>query len=515
MIYQTYPDLVRFFFERRICLVVPGSDTENEELSEIEILKVKHFLSKYDVSCENKMQIYNSQELSRFIISELNRNTDILDYISLFILNIGANHHSLDDFLKTLLEKDPVKLRILSLLQEECPICYESSPTHCLSCTHILCGTCCEKVHRCPLCRIPFIMDNVKINQEPPLSEVNGEASSLEDKFSITSVKKLTKILILDESKFHTFCMERLNTILLKKDGVLTSIQTNTLFLLIKYFENDVVELFESIKICSEEVRCFIVAILYKIHSNTSLIRYINQPNRIIRFLSVLYTKKDEKYGKPNHHSDKVLLKGGRPFRSIILSMVNECEDSAKIHEEFIRHESLWKLIFKFTHFGEKRTISKFPMAFRYANSICNWKKILKERELNTLYTKWNCVKIVDKSSETPELKGSVHKNFLLHDVESTERMYSISGKVNRFIQRYDENIFDYLCDKPGLTFRILRVLSVRFESSNKLRPFLENIISKMTLDQIVDIYHVFSSSKVQDHPPVTVTSKATMHWGK
>ena len=496
----------RFFFERKLCLVIPVPNAENEILTEIELLKIKDFLSKYDLSGETKMKIYNSQELCRFIISELHRNSLTLDSISRCILNIPISDLSLDDYLKTLLNSDPIKIRILSLLEEECPICYDSGPTYCLECTHVLCRTCCEKVDKCPLCMSPYTMDTVKIKEDESSLVMSSEDSSSEP--DITPAKKLKKILILNESEFPSFCMGQLITILSKKAGVLTSIQTDTLFWLITYFESDVVELFQSMKICSEEVRCFIVAILYKIHSNTSLIKYINQPNRIIRFLAVLYTQKDEKYGKPDPHSKKILLKGNRSFRSIILSMVNQCQDSEKTHEEFIRREIVWKLIFKFVHFGEKSNMNKFPIAFKYANSICNGLKIEKKRELSRGNSMRNGAMIIDKWSETKN-------NFFLYDIENTQIMCTISGKVNKMIENDDESIFDYLGDKPGLTFRILRRLSVKFESSEKLIPFLEYIIPQMTYDQNVDIFHVFSSSDPEKHPSVTVTSKATLHWGK
>jgi hypothetical protein len=191
--------------------------------------------------------------------------------------------------------------------------------------------------------------------------------------------------------------------------------------------------------------------------------------------------------------------------------MVNQCQDSEKTHEEFIRQEIVWKLIFRFVHFGEKSNMNKFPIAFKYANSICNGLKIEKKRELSRCNPIWNGDMIIDKWSEALPAKN----NFLLHNIENTQIMCTISGKVNKMIENDDESIFDYLGDKPGLTFRILRRISVKFESSEKLIPFLEYIIPQMTYDQNVDIFHVFSSSDPEKHPSVTVTSKATLHWGK
>lgn len=129
--------------------------------------------------------------------------------------------------------------------------------------------------------------------------------------------------------------------------------------------------------------------------------------------------------------------------------------------------------------------MNKFPIAFKYANSICNGLKIEKKRELSRCNPIWNGAMIIDKWSEALPAKN----NFLLHNIENTERMRTISGRVNKMIENDDESIFGYLGDKPGLTFRILRRLSVNFESSERLPLFLEKIIPQMTFDQNVDIF--------------------------
>jgi hypothetical protein len=229
--------------------------------------------------------------------------------------------------------------------------------------------------------------------------------------------------------------------------------------------------------------------------------------------LAILYVDSpDKNYGTPNpKQDDKIMLKGGRPFRSLILKMVSQCEESEKVEEEFIRKEQKWKLIFKFVHFGESKNMTKYPIAFKYANRICNATKISKESKLENSHL-W---KSDNKKDANRKDESNILHEFVLYDIESTECMSTITGKVNKYIETHDEQIFDYLLSNPGLAFRLMRRISLTFQTSDLLIPFLKEIIPKMNFDQQVDLFHIFSSSDQEDHPDVVITSKGTIHWGK
>jgi len=98
------------------------------------------------------------------------------------------------------------------------------------------------------------------------------------------------------------------------------------------------------------------------------------------------------------------------------------------------------------------------------------------------------------KDANRKDESNILHK-FVLYDIESTECMSTISGKVNKYIETHDEQIFDYLLSNPGLAFRLMRRISLTFQNSDLLIPFLKEIIPKMNFDQQVDLYHIFSSS--------------------
>jgi len=508
MFIEQFLQILTFYLQRGICLVIPNGN--DNDLSDIEKLKVRFYLSKFKIDPENKALIYGNSSLCRFIIEEQMKDQDKIDYISSCILNIQLkNQESLNDYLSSLGDNSAIKNKIMELLKEDCPICYEPNPDHCLPCKHLLCKACCEQIHSCPLCRSNYSINNVlvfnkKIN---PLVEIKEENDNMDK-----SMVNIKNIKIITENNFSKFCMDRFHLLLMKKGGVLKSTETDELFFLIQYFPNEIINLYRNTSICSEEVKCFVAAILYKIHLNNTLCEYINTPNRILRFLAVLYnTNQDninddikinfeQNYGKPDPKGN-ILLKGDRSFRSLILRMVSQCKESDKIEEEFIRYEKKWKLIFKFTHFGESKNIKNYPIAFNYANSICNGKNITKERE-----KKYNSDS--EKINKFPE-------GFKLYDIDNTECMSTISGKVNKYIESLDEDIFDYLSDKPGLAFRLLRRISLAFEKSDKLKPFLVKIIPKMNFDQQVDLVHLFSSNEEEDHPNVVITSKSTIYWGK
>lgn len=505
MFIEQFLQILTFYLQRGICLVIPNC--QDNELSDIENLKVRFYLSKFKIDPENKVLIYGNSALCRFIINLQMQDQSKIDYIGSCILNIQIrNQQSLNDYLLSLGDNSPVKNKIMELLKEDCPICYEPTPDHCLPCKHLLCKSCCEQIHSCPLCRSNYSINNVLVlNKEiNTLDEIKEDDDNMDK-----SMVNMKNIKIITENDFNQFCMNRFHLLLMKKGGVLKSTETDELFFLILYFPNEIIKLYRNTSICSEEVKCFIAAILYKIHLNNTLCEYINTPNRILRFLAVLYNTDqnnindnnikinfEKNYGKPDP-KENILLKGGRSFRSLILRMVSQCKESDKIEEEFIRYEKKWKLIFKFTHFGESKNIKNYPIAFNYANSICNGKKITKERENTT-----------EKINKFPV-------GFKLYDIDNTECMSTISGKVNKYIESLNEDIFDYLSDKPGLAFRLLRRISLTFEKSDKLKPFLVKIIPKMNFDQQVDLVHLFSSNKEEDHPNVVITSKSTIYWGK
>jgi hypothetical protein len=533
MLFIQFLHILRFFFERGVCLVLPSSLEEGNELplSELDLLKVKYFLAKYDVSPKDKALIYATPSLCRFILEEQMLRQQFMERIDRSIMNIQLRpNQSLNDFLQSLRSNDPIRKRIVQLMEEDCPICFEPKPTHCLPCHHLLCGTCCDLLHssdqedRCPICRVHFTMDSIKVKNlqvEAPLPN-----SKFQEEASLNAVKDngterttgLKKLVLIPESDFSQFCGMRFQRLLTKSGGVLTSIETDELYWFIKYFQNDAIHLFSSTRISSEEVRCFVIAILYKEHNDITLCKYIDKPNRILRFLAVLLQQRDEKYGKPNPR-EKILLRGGRPFRSIILTMISQCEDTEVTREEFCRSEKKWKSVFKFVHFGEPKNREKYPIAFQYANSICNGKKIAKERieraqKVTVSGHQWNGSKIISKWSSLTEPKVSkLPEGFVLYDVETTECMSTISGKVNKYFDTCDEDIFEYLQDKPGLAFRLMRRITLTFETSERLEPFLEVIIPKMNFDQQVDLFHVFSSSDPFYHPSVVVTLKSSLHW--
>lgn len=503
MFLNNFLNILSFYLQRGISIVIPNHSIE-EDLSEIELLQIKYLLSEYDILPEYKSQIYGSSSLCHFIINEKMKMKNMIDYIGNSILSIQLKStQSLNDYLNSLDDNNIVKIRIMNLLNDDCPVCFEPKPTHCLPCKHMLCNLCSGKVDTCPLCRSSFSIIDVMVKTEESVIDnrfINSDNDSLIETDDINiNVVKIKKLIVIQEVNFLTFCMKRFQTILLKSNGVLTSIEIDELFLLIKYFEKEIIEKYSSTQVCSEEVRCFVSAILYKIHMNTSLCVYINTPNRILRFLAVLHVEDNKEYGKPNPHHKILLRGGGRHFKSIILKMINQCEECDKSEDEFLRNEMKWKAIFKFVHFGEKKNMEEYPIAFRHANRITNAKKI---------------ASLVNKESII-DVQKKIGKKFIFHDIENTESMSTISGKVNKYIDSSNEEIFNYLENKPGLTFRLMRRISLQFENSDNLIPFLKVIIPKMTFEQQVDIYHIFSSSLQKDHPDVAITSKSTIFWKK
>lgn len=508
-------EIKTFYLERGICLVIPSDRqlSSDSSLSIVELLKIRLYLSKYNVLPEHLELIYGSPLLIQFILSVQIKRDQIMDHITSSILNLPSDT-SLNNYLKKLSDGNPLKVRILELLSDRCPICLEeldddSIPCLLSNCGHVLCFTCCKILiqdhhgAKCSICRELFDMNSVKINDNKPST---GDL--------LVSKKQLVVIL---ESEFNQFCLDRIHKLLSKTCSVLTSIETDELYWLIYYFPENVIEQFQNEEIRSEEIRCFIASVLYKIHSNDSLCKFINTPNRILRFLAVLFTQNDAKYGKPNHR-EKILLKGSRSYRRIILKMIDSCDtDLDKTEEEFIRSEQKWKAIFKFVHFGESQNIKNYPRAFQYANRICNGHRYaIIQKQMHQINNKfnWNGQHIIDHhKSVNKHEKKKLHKDFIFHDVENTICMSTISGKVNKYFELHDESIFDYLSDKPGLAFRLMRRISLTFEDSAILIPFLEIIIPKMNFDQQVDLYHVFSSSNEEDHPDIVVTSKSTIHW--
>jgi len=104
--------------------------------------------------------------------------------------------------------------------------------------------------------------------------------------------------------------------------------------------------------------------------------------------------------------------------------------------------------------------------------------------------------------------------------------MITVLGMVNNRIMNRNFFILDILSDNPGLTYRIMRRLTIAFQTCPEFPDFFQKIISRMTFDKQFNLYHVFSGCTVirsdegaNDFKPdlqtvnVVITSKATMKY--
>jgi len=520
--------LFEFFFHLGLVLLDQCSPSDIVP-SELLILKIRNILQYYSLKPSDKAIIFSSSNLMEAIISAYQSKEALVNTISSSIMSIKLQEdQTLGHFLSTLPDNSPLKKRILELLNEDCPICFESYAQnsddvsagglvpHVFQCGHGTCSNCVPRIEKCPICREDI---GLSMPRSFPVNICANIASDSSSSTSAPSVSKKPLSIIADTS---AFLKERLAKMLSKAEGKFTPLQQEELFLIAKYFPEIILEVCLGLSIRSENARCFLPAIMYKLHDNRTLFTKINTPDRVLRFLNALFVDSAKnsinsvqvEYGDADQKGKILLNGGGKKFKQDILSLINSIPDTLDNRSQFAKMRNKWKAVFSFVHPFEKRNRETFPTAFQLANSFFNYRFAEK---INSV--KWVSV-VKNNKIKKP------HPKFVLYNAPEIRKMITVLGMVNKLIMNRDLSVLEILLDNPGLTYRIMRRLAIAFQSCPEFSIFLEKIIPKMTFDQQCNLYHVFSGCTViksdegaNDFKPdlqtvnVVVTSKATMKW--
>lgn len=518
--------LLEFFFHLGFVISDQCSPSDTH-LSDLLILKTRNILQYYSVTSSDKVIIFSSTELMKAIISAYQSKETLVNTISRSIMSIELQEdQTLDRFLLNLSDDSPLKKRILELLNEDCPICLESYAQnsadvlagglvlHVFQCGHGTCSNCVVHIEQCPICRAVIGLSMPK--SFPTNISVTNNLVSSSNLAPVASKKTLSII-----SDTPAFLKERLAKMLSKAEGKFTPLQQEELFLITKYFPDIILEMCSDISIRSENARCFLPAMMYKLHDNRTLFTKINTPDRVLRFLNALFvdpTKNSiNSYGDADQKGKIFLNGGGKKFKKDILILINSILDNLDNRSQFVKMRNKWKAVFSFVHPFEKRNRETFPTAFLLANSFFNYRLAKMHQMIDSV--KW--VSVVKKH----KIKKP-HPKFVLYNVSEIRKMITVLGMVNNLIMDRDLTVLDILLDNPGLTYRIMRRLAIAFQTCLEFPIFLKKIIPKMTYDQQCNLYHVFSGRTVirsdegandfksdLETVNVVVTSKATMKW--
>eukprot|EP01080_Neovahlkampfia_damariscottae_P011251 gene11251-4070_t len=369
---------------------------------------------------------------------------------------------SLSDFLKKLNDKKLKERFEESLKQlEECYICMDEKAEHYLKCGHKMCETCIKKLEKsnCPFCREKF----------------TEYLSKKEEKVEI-KVKKAKKDAwnYVESTEIEKFLENRLKTIF-SSTSQITPKNQEEFEMIFEYNPTLVMKIFQDCKIPSEETRaiilgkfcqkCFQPTKDFQENENSDAFKsfgkkFINNPNRLLRFLAYLHSSTPKVDGA-------ILVKFRKGFRSWIISIIDSWKIDSTTCEQLKQHQEIWKFLFGYLHIG---TYKKFKTAQEIAKCC--------------------------RSNQYP--------------------MKSTLGELeDNFQKKKGLEILSIFKKNPGLFFRNANRFCNTFPDVDKdiFISIIEKILPTMRAEQLVELTNVLGYDSSNFKEKSFVTKFGTMKW--
>lgn len=457
----------RFYFNKGYYIYNNNLSNNQCEIDKLDRLKI-HYI--YNFSNEDNKIIFKNNSIVKDILYFINENEVNINYIQSSLLNKKLGNQSLDDFLSDL--KDNSKILydiILNYLDEYCCICFENNNDAFFDCAHGVCSECVSKIQNCPLCRAN-ITNIYKFNEKKKIEKKEDLNSDDVDEEEDMYKKKNMKIIFdIDE-----FVDKRINSIYEKVGGFLSPSDQHEIFILCNLYKDKIKNKLKNDNIKSESIKCFTIGILYILFNEKDLFFKLSSPDRILRFLNTLtlpnqfedYYENEILFSTiyADKNSKLKLYGGGKKYKRDLLELINNLNRSDDNDDQIMRKKASWKNIFKFVHPFETSNKEKFNDAYKLANSFYN-----------------------------------------IND------MSKINGFINKKLDEKDDSVLEYLSDKPGLAFRLMRVLALKFGDNHKFRKFILDVIPNMSFEQQYNLYHVYKKDKSNSN--VILNRNNTLRW--
>jgi hypothetical protein len=236
------------------------------------------------------------------------------------------------------LTDDILLQRFLSMMEsiEECHICFDEVANTFFQCAHRVCRACSEQLSNCPYCREEILtrLENLKRHNEKEAVDKSEEPPTpILPTFSLVE-------------NGEDYVKERLAGLVRRTSSLDGSTKAELALLIEAFPESDILDKWESrhLLVTSEEMNCYLAGTLYKKNPLCSerLVRVLNSPNRVVRFLSVLNGN------EPTKDEDALVVLPNKLRKFIIKCMCTWDEENAV--REMRGRLGLWKLLLKHLH---------------------------------------------------------------------------------------------------------------------------------------------------------------------
>lgn len=309
-------------------------------------------------SIDNVKELIQRPELLEFLYNDIKKKSKYQNQLVQidFYSKEPIQLENLTKFLSSITDKKLLE-RFEAILKntDECFICMDQESDCLLECSHEFCKSCIQSISNvkkeCPFCRKGFQNFYLKkdVEKKEEVKEVKKEKDRLD--------------CILPD-QIETFLTKRLTT-LFSSSGKASEREKEEIKVLSLYSSKLVMDIFSKSKIPSEEIRIITLASLSKIlfpHEPNSMksdtedifvkfaTSYLSNPNRMLRFLSVLN-------GQEPDTSSKIEIKFNNRFKKFILTIINNWKVDDVVCEQLKQHKQIWKLLFTSCHVKEFKSL--------------------------------------------------------------------------------------------------------------------------------------------------------------
>lgn len=375
---------------------------KSKKVSDLAKNMIRFVMVHYNI--QNVKELIQREDLLMYLFKELQKKEkykqglEQMDFYQREIIKL----EDLTKFLSTITDKSLLE-RFDQILKnsEECFICMDKEADCVLECSHEFCQSCIYSISNvkkeCPFCRKGFQnFYNKKDVEKKEKVEVKKEKDTLD---------------IISSDQIDIFLTKRLTT-LFSSSGKASEREKEEINVIVLYSPKLVMDIYINSKIPSEEIRLLTLAFLSKSlfphePKSTKLdteetfskfaSTYLSNPNRVLRFLSVLNG------GEPDPNS-KIAIKFNKRFKTFLLTSIDAWKMDDIICEQFKQHSQIWKLFFLSCHVREYKNLKNIQ---NYSDFVRGNKPFPLKSPISRLeqaFSKKDTKEIIKISQENPGL---------------------------------------------------------------------------------------------------------------